>query len=89
MTTIKRQHDDEARAVSYGQIALGVLSLPIVYALSSGPVLATAFWLREVTGINAFYGVLWLYMPLFMLPRAWWDPYVSWWVWLFGTVGPG
>jgi hypothetical protein len=70
---------------------LGVLTLLglIGYALSSGPVLATAFWLREATGFEAFYFVIWIYAPLLVLPRSVWDPYITWWVELFGTVGPG
>ena len=64
-------------------------AFPFLYFLSSGPVLATAFWLREATGIDGFYNVMWLYAPILMLPRPIWDGYISWWVWLFGTVGPG
>ena len=60
------------------------------YMLSSGPVLASGFWLREATGWNGWYAVMWLYYPLL----AWghWqalDAYIEWWVDLFGTVGPG
>jgi hypothetical protein len=61
----------------------------IVYPLSSGPVLAAAFWMREATGIDAFYSVMWLYFPILKLPRPLWDAYIGWWVNLFGTVGPG
>ncbi len=60
------------------------------YVPSSGPVLATAFWLREATGWNGFYAAIWLYYPLFAFGR--WEPldaYIEWWVELFGTVGPG
>jgi hypothetical protein len=78
-------------AVKILQLRIGVLPLVaiVAYALSSGPVMALAFWLREVTGADAFYGVMWVYYPLLMLPRWVWDGYLSWWVWLFGTVGPG
>ena len=65
------------------------IAFPLLYFLSSGPVLATAFWLREATGIETFYNVMWLYAPVLMLPRPIWDGYISWWVRLFGTVGPG
>lgn len=61
----------------------------LLYALSSGPVLATAFWLGDATGIHAFNKVMWIYAPVLMLPRALWDPYISWWVGMVGTVGPG
>jgi hypothetical protein len=30
----------------------------------SGPVLATAFWLRELTDWVGFYAAMWLYYPL-------------------------
>ncbi len=71
------------------RVAIGVTLTLLIYTLSSGPVMAIAFWLREATGKNAFYGVMWLYAPVLMLPRWAWDPYISWWVDLFGTVGPG
>ena len=76
----------------------GCLPLPLaaiviclaLYVPSCGPVLATAFWLREATGWDGFYAVMWLYYPLL----AWGHggllgDYIEWWVKLFGTVGPG
>jgi hypothetical protein len=69
-----------------GTVLLGCLSL---YYLSSGPILATAFLLREVTGRDEFHGAMWIFAPLFLLPRPIWDPYIEWWVELFRTVGPG
>lgn len=63
----------------------------VVYVLSSGPVLGLAFWLREATGWDGFYAVLWLYYPLLALGHG--SPlmkYVEWWVVdVFHTVGPG
>lgn len=60
------------------------------YVLSSGPILAAAFWLREATGWDGFYAVMWVYFPLVVLghnnPI---DVYIEWWVEFFGTVGPG
>jgi hypothetical protein len=70
----------------------GVVLLLVVaiYVLSSGPVLATAFWLREATGWDGFYAVMWVYYPLIVLPHSNpIDAYIEWWVKLFGTVGPG
>jgi hypothetical protein len=61
----------------------------LVYLLSSGPVLATAFWLADATGWQGFYLALWLYAPLLLLQHV--DPlmtYIDWWVDLFGAVGP-
>ena len=67
-----------------------VLAIPVIYVFSSGPVMATAFWLREATGWDGFYAVMYLYYPLFALRHN--TPigaYIEWWVDLFDTVGPG
>jgi hypothetical protein len=67
---------------------LGVM----LYVLSSGPMLGLAFWLRERTGIDQFYAVMWLYYPLFKFRPVWEvvEKYVEWWVVdVFRTVGPG
>lgn len=62
----------------------------LAYAFSSGPVMAAAFKLRDLTGWNGFYGVMWVYLPL-IWPGHWqpFDAYLEWWVKLLGTVGPG
>ena len=71
-------------------LLLGLLSL-VLYVLSSGPVIALGFWLRETTKWDGFYAVMWIYFPLLMfghdsLPMD----YVEWWVNdVFDTVGPG
>lgn len=59
------------------------------YVVSSGPVLAVAFWLREQTGWDGFYAVMWLYYPLLIRRTEPVDAYITWWVELFDTVGPG
>jgi hypothetical protein len=67
-----------------------VIGCLIVYLLSSGPVLATAFWLRDATDWDGFYSVMLVYYPLLGLGDG--TPigtYIEWWVHLFGTVGPG
>ncbi len=70
--------------------ALLALMIPVVYVLSSGPVLAIAFWLREATGWDGFYAVMYLYFPLFALGHNTpIDAYIEWWVNLLGTAGPG
>lgn len=70
--------------------AIVFFAVPFVYVLSSGPVLATAFWLREATGWDGFYSVMPVYYPLIVWghdhPVHW---YIEWWVKLFRTVGPG
>ncbi len=67
-----------------------LLTIPVVYVLSSGPVLAAAFWLREATGWDGFYLVMFVYFPLLMMGHGNpIDAYIEWWVELFGTVGPG
>ena len=67
-----------------------VLLAVAAYVLSSGPVLAIAFWLREATGWDGFYAVIWIYYPLIALghdnPI---DAHVEWWVRALDTVGPG
>lgn len=61
------------------------------YVLSSGPVLAIGFRLREATGWDGFYVVMLLYYPLLAFGRD--NPistYIEWWVVdVFDTVGPG
>ena len=64
---------------------------PLLYVLSSGPVLGTAFWLREATGWDGFYAAMIIYYPLLTMGHS--NPistYIEWWVVdVFGTVGPG
>lgn len=68
-----------------------ILAIPVVYVLSSGPVIAAAFWARETTGYDAFYAILWLYFPILILGHGNpVDAYIEWWVVdVFHTVGPG
>lgn len=62
----------------------------IAYVLSCGPVLSTAFWLREHTGRDEFYAAIWLYAPLFFVgPDSLLARYIEWWCKLLHTVGPG
>lgn len=62
----------------------------ILYVLSSGPVLSSAFWLREHTGRDEFYAAIWLYFPLALLgPDSLAHEYIEWWCELLHTVGPG
>lgn len=63
--------------------------LPLAYFASSGPVLATAFWLREATGWDGFYATMYLYYPVLAWGGGLAMTYVEWWTRLFGTVGPG
>ncbi|MBA2114821.1 hypothetical protein HOV93_19880 [Planctomycetes bacterium FF15] len=78
-------------ATSWLKWTVLVLAVPAVYVLSSGPVIGLAFWLREATGWDGFYHVMWFYLPILMLghenPLAY---YIEWWVIeVFDTVGPG
>jgi hypothetical protein len=61
-----------------------------VYVLSSGPVIAASFWMREATGWDGWYATMLLYYPLIALghdnPIDW---YIEFCVRLSGTVGPG
>ena len=64
----------------------------LIYVLSSGPMLGLCFWLRERTGVDQFYAVMWLYFPLLKFEQVRWTigKYIEWWVVdVFHTVGPG
>ena len=71
---------------------LNAVVVAMIYVLSSGPVLGLAFWLRERTGVDQFYAVMWLYYPVVVLVHKV-EPlgrYIQWWVVdVFKTVGPG
>ena len=72
------------------KVAIAMFVCLILYVLSSGPVLATAFWLREKTGWDGFYAVMFLYLPLLWLGHDQpVDAYIEWWAWLIGAPGPG
>lgn len=76
-----------SRSARWTAAALVVVA---AYVLSSGPVIAAGFWLRDVTKWEGFYAVMWLYYPLLAFGHVQpVDAYISWWVKLFGTVGPG
>ena len=79
-----------ARLELAGRFALAVCICAVFYVLSSGPVLAMAFWLREKTGWDGFYAAMYLYLPLLALGHDQpIDAYIEWWVRMVGTVGPG
>ena len=66
-------------------------SSALFYVLSSGPILATAFRLRESTHWDGLYSVMALYYPL-LIKHPLTCPfcvYIEWWCWLLGAVGPG
>ena len=78
---------NQRRLATFTVVALVVLAS---YLVSSGPVLAIAFWLRDRTGWDGFYAVMWLYMPLLLAAHgtpaeAWF----GWWVDMLGTSFPG
>lgn len=68
-----------------------VVALPILYLLSSGPVIGLAFWLRNATGWDGFYYIVLLYYPLIRLDHLnVISQYIQWWIEdVFRTVGPG
>lgn len=68
-----------------------VVALPILYLLSSGPVIGLAFWLRNATGWDGFYYIVLLYYPLIRLDHLnVISQYIQWWIEeVFHTVGPG
>ena len=63
----------------------------VSYLLSSGPVIALCFWLRESTGWDSFYSVLFFYFPLIVMGHgSFMNHYIEFWVVdVFHTVGPG
>jgi hypothetical protein len=63
----------------------------VMYLLSSGPVMAIAFWLRDRTDWDGFYSITWIYYPLLVgFPLAYpFQLYLEWWCRLFGTMPPG
>jgi len=83
------------RELRSNRLWLAMVLIVLIYVLASGPIFGLAFLLRESTGYDEFYYVLYLYWPLFVLqPEAisenLWEPYVEWWVIeVFHTVGPG
>jgi|GEM_PF-5245730 hypothetical protein len=68
-----------------------LLALPVIYVLSSGPVLGLAFLLRESTGWDGWYSAMFIYYPILALGHGNpLDTYIEWWVVsVFNTVGPG
>lgn len=90
------QPDD--RKITKTRWAVMAVLAPVLYVLSSGPILATACWLRERTRHDEFYAAFWLYLPLLYGGQAvgrehplmhWLEVYIEWWFHLLGTVGPG
>ena len=70
---------------------VNIILLLVLYVMSSGPVLAIAFRLREATGWDGFYAVMFVYYPIAAMGHG--GPlsaYIEWWVVdVFNTVGPG
>jgi len=85
------KHPHTTRRTRVDRWILLCVAIPVCYLLSSGPVLGLAFWLREATGWDGFYAVMWLYYPILTFGRN--DligAYIEWWVVsVFRTVGPG
>jgi len=84
-------NEPQPNTTSWQKWTVVILAIPLLYVLSSGPVIGLAFWLRESTGWDGFYQVMWLYYPILILghdhPLVY---YVEWWVVdVFHTVGPG
>jgi hypothetical protein len=86
---LRTDKDEQRRSGGWGRWGSALLVVLLVYALSSGPVLAGACWLREHLHRDEFYLAFWLYAPLLFVRFRPIDAYITWWFWLFGTVGPG
>lgn len=83
---MKKQAEHPRRTSQY---SLMLFVCALVYGMSSGPVLATAFWLRDSTGWDGFYAAMWIYYPLLAFGIQPIGAYLGWWCWLFGTMPPG
>jgi hypothetical protein len=71
-------------------LPIAAVVVPIVYVLSSGPVLAIAFWLRHVTRWDGFDAAMLLYYPLIQLgPHSLFENYIWWWCNLLDAMPPG
>lgn len=77
------------RSTRRGHRAATILIIAAIYILSSGPVIALGCRLRDATGWNSCYGVIYLYFPLAYWRNNLFEAYLGWWMWLFGTIGPG
>ena len=82
-----RQLDSTTRSA---WLIVAIIACPVAYLLSSGPDLATGFWLRETTGWDGFYAVMYVYFPIPLMGHGNpIDAYIDWWISdVFGTVGP-
>jgi hypothetical protein len=75
---------------SAGHVCSALVLTVVGYLLSSGPVLALAFKLREWTGRDEFYLAIGIYLPLIVGgQRTVFGVYIEWWCRLLSAVGPG
>ena len=68
-----------------------IVALLVIYAISSGPILALGCRLRDATDWDGFYAVFYLYLPI-LYPLGDVDlveSYLMWWMRLFDTMPPG
>lgn len=88
---IQSEENENQKSSLIQKVMIWSTIVPIVYLLSSGPVIALSFWLRETLGWDGFYYSMYLYYPLFFLGRdSFFYTYLEWWVVdVFRTVGPG
>lgn len=74
-----------------GRLGVVFLALTLVYILSSGPLLAIACLLREMTGADGWYAAFIPYWPLLVASGrdSYVMHYIEWWFAFSGAVGPG
>lgn len=90
--------ESDGTKVTKTRWAVLAVLVPVLYVLSSGPILATACRLRERTLHDEFDAAFWLYLPLLYGGQALGrehplshcvGTYLEWWFHLLGAVGPG
>lgn len=91
LALLNHKTDNPSDEQAGGNWGIWLIALPVLYVLSSGPVMGLCFWLRESTGWDGWYYVMLIYWPLRRIFRyEVMGSYIEWWVVdVFHTIGPG
>jgi hypothetical protein len=92
MRLTESTHEPEPpRDARRGHWAATIVTVLVIYVISSGPVMAIGCWLRDATDWDGFYAVFYLYLPI-LYPLGDVDlaeSYLMWWMHQFDTMPPG